>query len=138
MQTLSKEMKQNRTNRTLHKQLTKEHRFPTLYDTAMEEWFTAGGGKLNYVKQGVERKKNIVSSTSTFKQRRLLAEENIEDGDTIIEVPLKLVMNQLTCNSVKTKRGRYLGAMIGGAISGKYSDWGLAGFLLFELGVVQC
>jgi hypothetical protein len=131
---LSKEMKQNRTNRTLHKQLTKEHRFPTLYDTAMEEWFTAGGGKLNYVKQGVERKKNIVSSTSTFKQRRLLAEENIEDGDTIIEVPLKLVMNQLTCNSVKTKRGRYLGAMIGGAISGKYSDWGLAGFLLFELG----
>jgi hypothetical protein len=130
---LSREMEKNRTNSTLQKLLKKNNRFPTLHDKSMEEWFIAGGGKLNYIKPNVERKKNIVSSTSIFKQRRLFAEENIEDGDTIIEVPLKLVMNQLTCHQVKTQRGRYLGELFGGAISGKYSDWGLAGFLLVEL-----
>ena len=127
---LAREMKINRTNSTLRKELIQKNKFPTLHDKGMMEWFNAGGGKLSYVEHGVS---SATSSSTTSSMRRLLATESIEEGDTILEVPLKLIMNQLTCHQVKTQRGRYLGELFGGAISGKYSDWGLAGFLLVEL-----
>ena len=134
---LAKENQMNRTNSTLQKIVNKKNKFPTLHDKALLEWFTAGGGKLNYVKHGTPSpsasSSSSSSSSSSNKLRRLLTTEPISDGDTILEVPLKLIMNQLTCHQVKTQRGRYLGEMFGGAISGKYSDWGLAGFLLVEL-----
>ena len=129
---LAYETKHNQTNETFKKINFKESKFPTLHDKAMLEWFEASGGKLHYVSHGVSATSKNQNQNQN-QQRRLLADESIAEGDTILEVPLKLVMNQLTCHQVKTRRGRYLGELFGGAISGTYSDWGLAGFLLVEL-----
>ena len=123
---LTAEIERNSTNYTASKLSRKAQKYPNLQDKSMLEWFEAKGGKLSFVSpSGL--------SKGDSRKRHLVAEEAISDGDTILEVPLKLVMNQITCSRVKTQRGRYLGELFGGAIAGNYSDWGLAGFLLVEL-----
>ena len=64
--------------------------------------------------------------------RRLQAAEDITPNDLLIEVPLKLTLNQLTVRNIPTNQGHYLGHYMGG-VFGKNQDWGLAALLLYEL-----
>ncbi len=139
---LAEEIARNNTNTTFLKSHTKQRRkTQSKMDEEMLEWFREGGGKLAYASVSTERSSwrgrrgapKLLGRVGAGTQN-LVVNEDLSEGDVVLEVPLKLVMNQLTCHRVKTQRGRYLGELFGGAIAGRYADWGLAGFLLVELG----
>eukprot|EP00949_MAST-11_sp_MAST-11-sp1_P001194 g1194.t1 len=115
--------RKNAKNDTLKK---KAMEFPNKNDIELREWFEKGGGKLNFIEpHGRE-------SIKDSKARHLRAAEDISENDVVLEVPLKLTLNQLTVRNIPTQSGRYLGEYIGGCF-GKDQDWGLAALLLYEL-----
>ena len=96
--------------------------YPNDKDEELMEWFKKGGGKMNFVEPG-----GRYDGT-----RRLKATEDTAPNDIILEIPLKLTLNQLTVRNIPTNQGHYLGHYLGG-IFGKNQDWGLAALLLYEL-----
>ncbi len=77
-------------------------------DVALEEgllknlstWFEEGGGKLRYVKPTVSKDTGI----------NLLAIEDLQSGEAVIQVPIKLTMCRISARNVLIKgRGKYLG-----------------------------
>ena len=103
--------------------ILEKRRFPNSNDHELMEWFTKYGGKITFAKPNGRRDGS----------RKLVAEENINEDDLVLEVPLKITMNQLTVRNIKAGHsGRYLGEYIGGLFS-KNQEWGLAAMLLYEL-----
>jgi hypothetical protein len=103
--------------------ILEKRQFPNADDHELMEWFLKYGGKLIYAKPGGTPKGT----------RKLVAEEDIMADDLVLEVPLKITMNQLTVRNIKAGHtGRYLGEYIGGLFS-KNQEWGLAAMLLYEL-----
>eukprot|EP00595_Chromulina_sp_UTEXLB2642_P000277 CAMPEP_0196761660 /NCGR_PEP_ID=MMETSP1095-20130614/966_1 /TAXON_ID=96789 ORGANISM="Chromulina nebulosa, Strain UTEXLB2642" /NCGR_SAMPLE_ID=MMETSP1095 /ASSEMBLY_ACC=CAM_ASM_000446 /LENGTH=701 /DNA_ID=CAMNT_0042111507 /DNA_START=99 /DNA_END=2201 /DNA_ORIENTATION=+ len=87
----------------------------------MMNWFTKGGGKLQFVKP-------IVSE----KGFKLVATEDFLVNDAAISVPMNLIMCQQTARNILIKqRGRYLGEELQKTFE-KNEVWGLALFLLHE------
>ena len=102
--------------------MLKQKQYPTAKDEALMAWFKKGGGKLNFA----EPNGRVDGS------RKLQATEDITPNDLLLEVPLKLTLNQLTVRNIPTNQGHYLGHYMGG-IFNKNQDWGLAALLLYEL-----
>jgi len=110
------------TQRVNYTQDQQKRRFPNDKDDELMEWFKKGGGKLMYAEPAGKPNGG----------RRLKATEELRPNDLLIEVPLKLTLNQLTVRNIPTNQGHYLGHYLGG-IFGKNQDWGLAALLLYEL-----
>lgn len=110
---------QQRINKT---NISKTRQYPNFKDDELMEWFIKGGGKLMYAEPN-----GRADGT-----RRLKAKEDMMPNDLLIEVPLKLTLNQLTVRNIPTNQGHYLGHYMGG-IFGKNQDWGLAALLIYEL-----
>eukprot|EP01038_Epipyxis_sp_PR26KG_P006439 gene6439-8859_t len=88
----------------------------------MESWFTTGGGKIRYAKPQITKE-------SGFK---LIATEEIPDGDSFLTIPMKLIMCKQTArNVVIPNRGKYLGEELQKTFE-KNELWGMALFLLHE------
>jgi hypothetical protein len=89
----------------------------------MRSWFEAGGGQLRYVQS------SFLHNESGFK---LIATETVGQDETVLTVPLKLLLCRQTARNVLIKRrGRYLGEELKSTF-GKSEVWGLAVFLLHE------
>lgn len=87
----------------------------------MKEWFIKGGGKLNYVEPEV-----------TPEGFKLVATEDIQLGEPVVSVPMKLIMCPQTARNVLiVKKGKYLGEELQKTFE-KNEIWGLAIFLLHE------
>lgn len=103
--------------------IRQKRQYPNKFDHELLEWFEKYGGKIHYAKP----------DGRPDGSRRLIASEDINDEDIVLEVPLKITMNQLTVRNIKAGHtGRYLGEFIGGLFS-KNQEWGLAAMLLYEL-----
>lgn len=90
--------------------------------TKMKEWFIAGGGRLNFAEPKVDPIEGI----------KLFATEDIHASDTIMSVPLKLVMCRQTARNVLIhKRGKYLGDELAKTFE-KDEVMGMVIFLLHE------
>lgn len=88
----------------------------------LKEWFVKGGGQLHYVDP-------TISKENGFK---LIATEDVNAGDVIVSVPMKLIMCRQTARNVLIqKRGKYLGEELAKTFE-KNELWGLAIFLLHE------
>jgi hypothetical protein len=88
----------------------------------METWFTAGGGKLKYVKPSVSRENGF----------QLLATEDIQTAEAFVSVPMKLIMCRQTARNVLiANRGKYLGEELEKTFA-KNEMWGMTVFLLHE------
>jgi hypothetical protein len=66
----------------------------------LSDWFETGGGKLRYVKPSVDKESGIT----------LHAIEDIEAGEAVIQIPIKLTMCRISARNVLIKsKGKYLG-----------------------------
>ena len=109
----------------------KRVKFPTVDDVAMQDWFVDKGGKIEKVEYGVPTETALKASGRN--RRGVIATEMIEEGETVISVPLKLTMSQLSARNVKTKGG-YLGDDRHLKDAFKHNqEWALAMMLLHEL-----
>lgn len=89
---------------------------------SMRDWFTNGGGKLNFAE-------GSVTADNGFK---LIATEDIISNEVIVSVPMKLIMCRQTARNVLINRkGKYLGEELAKTFE-KNEVWGLAIFLLHE------
>jgi len=87
----------------------------------MKQWFIKGGGKLNFVEPEV-----------TPEGFKLVATEDVQHGEPILSVPMKLIMCPQTARNVLVyKKGKYLGEELQKTFE-KNEIWGLAIFLLHE------
>lgn len=87
----------------------------------MKAWFIKGGGKLNFVEPEV--------TADGFK---LVASEDIQHGEPVVSVPMKLIMCPQTARNVLVyKKGKYLGEELQKTFE-KNEIWGMAIFLLHE------
>ena len=105
----------------------KARAFPNTKDMELMEWFKKGGGILSFAEPSGDPKKARGAA-----YRTLLATEEISENDLLLEVPLKLTLNQLTVRNIPTNEGHYLGHYLGGMF-GRNQEWGLASLLLYEL-----
>lgn len=88
----------------------------------MEEWFIAGGGKLQFTKPNVTLEEGF----------KLIATEDINENDAVVTVPMKLIMCKQTArNVVIGQRGKYLGEELQKTFD-KDEEWGMVMFLLHE------
>jgi hypothetical protein len=71
--------------------IRRKRQYPNQWDHELMEWFEKYGGKINYAKPDGRRDGS----------RRLISTENIMDEDLVLEVPLKITMNQLTVRNIK-------------------------------------
>jgi hypothetical protein len=66
----------------------------------LSTWFELGGGKLRYVSPSVSKENGIT----------LHALEDIEEGEAVIQIPIKLTMCRISARNVLIKsKGKYLG-----------------------------
>lgn len=66
----------------------------------MTEWFQKGGGTLKYVKPSLNKDSGYT----------LLATEDIAEGETVVQVPIKLTLCRISARNVLLpKKGKYLG-----------------------------
>lgn len=87
----------------------------------LEEWIVAGGGQLHFVKPNI--------SSTGFS---LLATENIHEADTVVSMPMKLIMCKQTARNVLiANKGKYLGDQLQKTFD-KDELWGMTIFLLHE------
>lgn len=88
----------------------------------MHKWFIQGGGALHFAKPVVTPKDGFY----------LVTTEDIEEGQTILKIPLKLVMCRQTARNVLiARKGKYLGEELTKTFE-KNEVWGMAIFLLHE------
>jgi len=88
----------------------------------MTAWFETGGGILRYIEPRLTKEEGYL----------LHAKEEISPGDSIISVPMKLMMSRVTARNVLiANRGKYLGAELKNTFE-KDELWGLSIFLLHE------
>lgn len=88
----------------------------------LSAWFEAGGGKLRYVKPSVSKETGIT----------LHALEDIEAGEAVIQIPIKLTLCRISARNVLIKsKGKYLGEELKKTFE-KNEVWALAVFLLHE------
>ena len=67
----------------------------------MIQWFQAGGGVLRYIEPVLTKEDGYY----------LRATEDIQPHDTIISIPMKLMLSRVTARNVLiSNRGKYLGA----------------------------
>jgi hypothetical protein len=63
-------------------------------------WFIQGGGSLKYVEPVVTKENGL----------KLQVTEEINDGDTVVNIPIKLTMSRISARNVLLKnKGKYLG-----------------------------
>lgn len=87
----------------------------------MTNWFLSGGGTLKYVQP-------VVSSEGYT----LAATEDIADGESIVQVPIKLTMCRISARNVLlAKKGKYLGEELKKTFE-KNEVWALSIFVLHE------
>lgn len=66
----------------------------------LTKWFLEGGGKLKYVEPVVSKETGI----------RLVAVEDMQSGESIVQVPIKLTMCRISARNVLIKsKSKYLG-----------------------------
>jgi hypothetical protein len=88
----------------------------------MQEWFQKGGGQMQFVQPSV-------SQEGGFK---LVAKEELHNGDAFVSMPMKLIMCRQTArNVVISNRGKYLGDELQKTFE-KSEMWGMTVFLLHE------
>jgi hypothetical protein len=89
---------------------------------SMESWFLKNGGKLRFVKPAVAKETGF----------QLLALEEINEFEPIIQAPLKMIMCKQSARNVVIKdRGKYLGDELQKTFE-KNELWGMVIFLLHE------
>lgn len=87
----------------------------------MEKWFKENGGKISFIKPNV--------SEDGF---RLFATEGINSGESVISVPMKLILCHQTARGISIhQKGRNLGEELQKTFE-KNEVWGLSIFLLHE------
>lgn len=90
----------------------------------MKRWFVAGGGKFKFVEPSM--------SGSTNKLYELRAVETVDLEESVLTVPMKLIMCQQTARNVLIhNKGKYLGEELTKTFE-KDEVWGLSIFLLHE------
>jgi hypothetical protein len=94
-------------------------------DEELYEWFTKGGGELNYA--NIERS----DGGDTGEPMALRSSESLGPNDVVLKMPMKMIMAQNTLRLVKGARGGRLNKKFGSIFSRK-QEWGLAAFLLHE------
>lgn len=88
----------------------------------MTEWFQKGGGTLKYVKPSLNKDSGYT----------LLATEDIAEGETVVQVPIKLTLCRISARNVLLpKKGKYLGEELKKTFE-KNEVWALSVFLLHE------
>ncbi len=90
--------------------------------SGMTEWFLKGGGTLKYVKPSLSKDSGYT----------LLATEDIAEGETVVQVPIKLTLCRISARNVLLpKKGKYLGEELKKTFE-KNEVWALSVFLLHE------
>ena len=98
--------------------------------TRFEEWFEGKGGQTSFVYRDTDAPVSSRWGGGANPLGVLTAEEDVHEGDVLLQVPLKLILNQLSLRTRRMQTG-YLGEKLS-PVFAHNQEWGLAVALLHE------